>query len=89
VVPHYSGFSLLEGSGWLALHFAGKEIFRVDSSRYHGSARLWKQAAEHSLAFGIRDARFPGTDLSADLICELWSGAFGAQVVLSMESLGL
>jgi hypothetical protein len=83
------GFSIVEGPGWLSLRYGGTEKFRLNASRFHGRPRLWQQIDKDVISFGLRNARFPGTSLSADLACELWSGAFGTQVSLTIQSLGV
>ncbi|MGA2538334.1 MAG: hypothetical protein ABSF53_20150 [Terracidiphilus sp.] len=77
------------GDGWLSLWQAGVEKFRLEAAHFHGNPKVWKHEEVGRLAFGIRNARFPGTSVAADIICEIWSGSFGPQVLLRLESLGL
>lgn len=89
-LAHYGlGFSVVEGPGWLSLRHGGTEKFRLDTSRFHGRPRLWHQVNKDVISFGLRNARFPGTSLCADLACELLPGAFGTQVSLTIQSLGV
>jgi hypothetical protein len=84
-----AGYSVTTGEDWLSLRSNGEEVFRLDVAHFHGKPRLWQWTRNQNLAFGLSDARFPGTDLSADLACEMWGGSFGTHVALTIESLGL
>jgi hypothetical protein len=81
--------SLEIGRDWLSLRQNGAEKFRLEATRFQGRPKLWKEEGAGRLAFGIRNARFPGTEIAADLICEIWNGTFGPQVLLTVESMGL
>src|ERR1700683_4876577 len=88
-LQQFDHFSLEVGRDWLSLRQSGAEKFRLEAARFHGRPKIWKDERAGRLTFGIRNARFPGTELAADLICEIWNGAFGPQVLITVESLGL
>jgi hypothetical protein len=89
VFEHANALSLATGEGWLSLRQAGIEKFRIESDRFHGNPKIWSSESASQLAFGIRDARFPGTSLPADFTCEIWTGAFGPQALISFQPLEL
>jgi hypothetical protein len=89
VLEHANRLFLETGQGWLSLRQGEVEKFRIESAWFGGNPQIWKEESADQLAFGIRNARFPGTSLRADLACEIWSGAFGPQVLLSLQSIGL
>jgi hypothetical protein len=84
-----SRFTLTSGKGWLALCRDDREVFRLDAAHFHGRPRLWQQVNGNTVAFGLDEARFPGTELGADLWCELWEGTFGMHVCFVYRQLGI
>ena len=84
-----SDIHLTRGSGWLALCRKAREIFRLDCAAFHGNPTLWNECTSESIAFGLEGARFPGTNLCADLVCELWRGAISVHTSVRYHALNL
>ena len=84
-----SGIRLLSGQGWVALFHYSREVFRLHESSYHGEARVWTENSGNSIAFGVRNARLPGTVWSGDMCGELSQTSRGLSASLRYQGLEL
>jgi hypothetical protein len=82
-------FLLTSGPGWLAISWAGVEKFRLEACRFHGRPKLTRDKSQDAVLFALQNARFPGTELSANLRCEVWPGTFGLHTLIEYPDMGL
>jgi hypothetical protein len=84
-----SGIHLQSGRGWVALFHYSREVFRLHERSFHGEARVWTENIGNSVAFGVRNARLPGTAWSGDICGELSQTSRGLCAMLRYEGLEL
>ena len=64
-------FDLATGPGRAVFSLGGKERWVVDVKRFAGSPRLTVERGEGLVRLTLTDAKYPGTDLPADFVCEV------------------
>ena len=66
----------------VAFRLGGRERWRIDTRFFAGSPELTVTREREVIRISLRDARFPGTNLPADLECEIVRGMFGCRMNL-------
>ncbi|MGA2851173.1 MAG: hypothetical protein ABSE46_19385 [Terracidiphilus sp.] len=74
--------------GSISLTRDGVEFFRVNTCDFSGRPSIWLEREMQSVLFGLRNARFPGTSLSADFDCEFWTAYDGSRIRFNFPQLG-
>ncbi len=69
----------------VAFLLGGKERWVIDTARFAGAPTLSLQRQGSLIRVALRDAFFPGTNLPADLECEVRPGLFGRTLCLAMN----
>ncbi|MDR4492866.1 MAG: hypothetical protein R3B74_00215 [Nitrospirales bacterium] len=67
----------------IVFRLGGRDRWVIDLASFSGSPRLLVRKQEGLFLVHLADARFPGTSLSADFVCELRQGAFSWNMLLT------
>ncbi|MCX7599601.1 MAG: hypothetical protein N2512_12160, partial [Armatimonadetes bacterium] len=70
----------------VALRLRGRDRWVIDLSRFAGNPRLLVQKADNYLRLEVKGARYPGTELAADMVCELRHTLSGWAMRLQMAA---
>jgi hypothetical protein len=79
----------VSGPGRAAFRLDGQERWVIDTHRYAGSPVLRVERAAGEIRLSLTGARFPGTDLPADLACRVATGVPGWTMDLRLALGGL
>ncbi len=71
--------------GRVAFAMGGVDRWVIDANRFAGSPDLQVEKADGLIKFRLVNARYPGTDLPADMACEVRRGLAGWQMTLKMK----
>jgi len=77
-------FEIVGDERRLAFMLGGKERWAIDTRRFAGSPKLSIDRTGRMIRVELRDARYPGTDLPADLTCEIRPGLMRRTMDLQM-----
>ncbi|MDB5058978.1 MAG: putative outer rane channel [Chloroflexi bacterium] len=77
-------FELVRGKNRIAFLLGGHERWVIDTRRFAGSPSLHLTQHLDLIRVELRGARYPGTDVPADFICEIRRGATGSRMRLDM-----
>ncbi len=80
----FGPFQFVAGRKRIAFKLAGKERWVIDTRRFGGSPELKVERQANLLRVELLNARYPGTNLPADLVCELRRGVVGWRMHLRM-----
>jgi len=69
----------------VVFRLGGRDRWVIDLASFSGTPRLIVQKQEGFFLVHLADARFPGTCLPADFVCELRQGAFSWNMVLTFS----
>lgn len=75
---------ILEGQNRIAFALRGHELWAIDTRRFGGRPRLEVKRGEKDIRVELTGAKYPGTDLTADLVCVLRGGDPGWRMDLSL-----
>jgi hypothetical protein len=75
---------LVGNSKRVAFTLAGCERWVIDTRRFGGSPKLKVERHDHFIRLALTDATYPGTNLPADLVCELRRGIGGWRMHLQL-----
>jgi hypothetical protein len=78
-------FELVRGKNRIAFLLGGHERWVIDTRRFAGSPSLHLTQHADLIRVELRGARYPGTDIPADLACEIRRGATGSRMHLDMS----
>lgn len=67
----------------VVFRLGGRDRWVIDLASFSGSPRLMVRKQEGFFLVHLADARFPGTSLPADFVCELRQGAFSWNMLLT------
>lgn len=79
-----SGFEIVTGPNRVALMLGGEERWAVDARRFAGRPKVSAEHTGRTVRIELRDARFPGTDIPADLTCEIRPGLVRRTIDIAM-----
>ncbi|HUZ47356.1 MAG TPA: hypothetical protein VMW54_12040 [Terriglobia bacterium] len=68
----------------LAFKLDGSERWAIDTRRFAGNPRLRTEQRDHLIRVALVNARYPGTNLPADMECELTRAAAGWRMQIKM-----
>jgi hypothetical protein len=77
-------FQFVAGRKRVAFRVQGRDMWVIDTRRFSGNPQLRTSRSEDLIRVELKDARYPGTDIPADLVCELKRGVVGWQMHLRM-----
>lgn len=78
-------YELIESAGRLSFRLGGVDRWVLDTRRFDGHPRLELERADDTLRLLLRGARFPGTDISAELTAEVRPALIGSRMRLHMR----
>lgn len=67
-------FEIVGDARRVAFLLGGRERWVIDTRRFAGEPRLTLERTERTVRVELRNARYPGTDLPADFVCEVRPG---------------
>ncbi len=67
-------FEITESRGRIAFKLGGREKWIIDTRRFGGAPKIKFEKSEKHIFLELSGAKYPGTDLPADLVCELRPG---------------
>ncbi len=82
-------FQLVERPGRVAFKLGDRERWVIDCRRFGGQPRLKVEKGDELIRIALSGARYPGTELPADLTCELRRGLTGWRMKLRLALGGL
>lgn len=71
--------------GRVSFTMGGADRWVIDTNRFAGSPDLTVEKTDSLMKFRLVNARYPGTDLPADMVCEVRRGLAGWQMTLKMK----
>jgi hypothetical protein len=74
--------------GRVAFRLGGTDRWVIDARRFSGSPRLTFRQTDEGLRIELAGARYPGTDVSADLVCEVSSALLSSSMKLTLALAG-
>lgn len=77
-------FQFVGGRKRVAFRVGGREQWTIDTRHFAGNPQLTASERKDSIRIELKDARYPGTEIPADLLCELRRGAAGWQMHLRL-----
>ena len=77
-------FEIVGDDRRVAFMLGGKERWAIDTRRFAGSPRLSVDRSSRMIRVELRGALYPGTDLPADLTCEIRPGLVRRSMDLSL-----
>jgi hypothetical protein len=77
-------FELVQNKNRLAFKLGGKERWVIDTRHFTGSPLIEVTKTENLIRFELKNAKYPGTDIPADLVCELKQGMVDWWMKLSL-----
>jgi len=77
-------FELVQRKKRVAFKLGGKERWVIDTRQFAGSPTLTLQKTGNFIHLSLTNARYPGTDLPADLSCELKPALVGWRMNLNL-----
>lgn len=84
----YEGFDFRHASGRVAFGLEGQERWVIDAARFAGRPSLSVTRLPESLTVTLSGARWPGTDLGADLAAAVWREAGRWRLRLTWRAIG-
>jgi hypothetical protein len=69
----------------VAFKLGGQERWVIDTRRFSGSPKLKVERSDKSISLELTGAEYPGTNLPANLLCDLRSGKTGWRMKLNLE----
>jgi len=70
--PPPGTITIVQGNGFIGFKLNGALRWLIDVHRFAGTPSLTTQPTlQHGLTIQLKNARFPGTELPADLVCEI------------------
>jgi hypothetical protein len=83
-----SGFQMDEGDGWVRFTSGGITRWTIAQSWFEGPAQLKVQTSEDDISIQLKNALFPGTELSADFTAQIVLQEMGYQMDIHWAALG-
>ncbi len=77
-------FQFVAGRKRVSFRVEGRDKWLIDTRRFAGSPKLSVSRREDLIRVELKDARYPGTEIPADLVCELKRGVVGWQMHLRL-----
>jgi hypothetical protein len=78
-------FEVAGDSRRVALTLGGEERFVIDTSRFTGKPQLTVTREDRLIRIELENARWPGTDIPADMVCEIKSTLLGRTLTIRMH----
>jgi hypothetical protein len=78
-------FTVAERPGRIAFRLNGRDHWVIDTSRFAGKPKLRITRADELIRVSLTGARYPGTQLPADLVCVLRRGLSGWRMFLRLD----
>jgi len=83
--PDARPFQFVAGRKRVAFRMGGRDKWVIDARSFGGNPKLRVSRREDLIRIELKDARYPGTEIPADLLCELKRGVVGWQMLLRFE----
>jgi hypothetical protein len=77
-------FQLVAGRKRVSFRQEGRDRWVIDTRRFAGSPKLSVSQRDGLIRVELKNARYPGTEIPADLVCELKRGVVGWQMHLRL-----
>lgn len=77
-------FQFVAGRKRVSFRVQGRDKWVIDTRRFAGSPKLIVSRGKDLIRVELKDARYPGTEIPADLVCELKRGVVGWQMHLRL-----
>lgn len=77
-------FDIVGDKDRVALTLGGKERWVIDTARFVGRPSIDVRKGKEGIQVTLKGARYPGTELPADLHCEIRPGLFGRRMKITM-----
>ncbi|MEM7101840.1 MAG: hypothetical protein AAF502_01840 [Bacteroidota bacterium] len=65
------GFEIIKGNGFVSFRVKGKDCWTINETWFEGSPRLSIKEEKKYISVRLKNAKFPGTPVTADFICQI------------------